>query len=110
MRVTLQGQDTASLMGVHVDLIDASACAIASSLAAVVGALLGPVSVVFPQMGDLAAVKAFAIVILGGLGNITGVVIGGFFLALAREIGARYVFSGYCGGRGFLFIISVFFF
>jgi len=59
------------------------------------------------QMGDLAAVKAFAIVILGGLGNITGAVIGGFILALAEELGAGYVSSGYRDAMGFLIIIAV---
>jgi branched-chain amino acid transport system permease protein len=107
MRATFQDQDTASLMGVNVDLIYTSTFAIGSSLAAAAGALLGPVYVVFPQMGDLAAVKAFAIVILGGLGNITGAVIGGFILALAEELGAGYISSGYRDAMGFLIIIAV---
>jgi branched-chain amino acid transport system permease protein len=107
MRATFQDHDTASLMGVNVDLIHTSTFAIGSSLAAAAGALLGPVYVIFPQMGDLAAVKAFAIVILGGLGNITGAVIGGFILALAEELGAGYVSSGYRDAMGFLIIIAV---
>ena len=93
--------------GVNVDLIYTSTFAIGSSLAAAAGALLGPVYVIFPQMGDLAAVKAFAIVILGGLGNITGAVIGGFILALAEELGAGYVSSGYRDAMGFVIIIAV---
>ncbi|WP_109144226.1 branched-chain amino acid ABC transporter permease, partial [Bradyrhizobium sp. SUTN9-2] len=107
MRATFQDHDTASLMGVNVDMIYTSTFAIGSSLAAAAGALLGPVYVIFPQMGDLAAVKAFAIVILGGLGNITGAVIGGFILALAEELGAGYVSSGYRDAMGFLIIIAV---
>lgn len=107
MRATFQDHDTASLMGVNVDLINTSTFAVGSSLAAAAGALLGPVYVIFPQMGDLAAVKAFAIVILGGLGNITGAVLGGFILALAEELGAGYVSSGYRDAMGFLIIIAV---
>ncbi|MET0968164.1 MAG: branched-chain amino acid ABC transporter permease [Tardiphaga sp.] len=107
MRATFQDADTAALMGVNVCLVYTSTFAIGSSLAAAAGALLGPVYVVFPQMGDLAAVKAFAIVILGGLGNITGAVIGGFILALAEELGAGYVSSGYRDAMGFLIIIAV---
>ena len=53
-------------------------------------------------MGDLASLKAFAIVILGGLGNITGATIGGFILAFAEEMGAGYVSSGYRDAMGFL--------
>jgi branched-chain amino acid transport system permease protein len=107
MRATFQDHDTAALMGVNVNLIYTSTFAIGSSLAASAGALLGPVYVIFPQMGDLAAAKSFAIVILGGLGNITGAVIGGFTLALAEELGAGYVSSGYRDAMGFLIIIVV---
>ena len=107
MRATFQDADTAHLMGVNVRLINTATFAIGSSLAAAAGALLGPVYVVNPQMGDLAAAKAFAIVILGGLGSITGATIGGFILALAEELGAGYVSSGYRDAMGFIIIIAV---
>lgn len=107
MRATFQDADTAALMGVNVRVIYTATFALGSSLAAAAGALLGPVYVVFPQMGDLAAVKAFAIVILGGLGSIAGATIGGFVLALAEEFGAGYVSSGYRDAMGFLIIIAV---
>lgn len=107
MRATFQDHDTAALMGVNVRLIYTATFAIGSSLAAAAGALLGPVYVVFPQMGGTAELKAFAIVILGGLGNITGAAIGGFILALAEELGAGYVSSGYRDAMGFLIIIAV---
>ena len=58
-------------------------------------------------MGDLASLKAFAIVILGGLGNITGATIGAFILALVEELGAGYVSSGYRDAVGFVIIIAV---
>ena len=107
MRAAFQDRDTALLMGVNVDRIHTSTFAIGSSLAASAGALLGPVYLVFPQMGDLAAVKAFAIVILGGLGSIGGAVTGGFILAIAEELGAGYLSSGYRDAMGFLIIIAV---
>jgi branched-chain amino acid transport system permease protein len=65
------------------------------------------VYVVAPTMGDLAASKAFAIVILGGLGNITGATLGGFILAFVEEIGAGYISSGYRDAMGFLLIILI---
>lgn len=107
MRAAFQDRDTAALMGVNVRLIYTATFAIGSSLAAAAGALLGPVYVVFPQMGGMAELKAFAIVILGGLGNVTGAAIGGFILALAEELGAGYVSSGYRDAMGFLIIIAV---
>jgi branched-chain amino acid transport system permease protein len=107
MRAAFQDDDTARLMGVNVRAIRTATFALGSGLAAAAGALLGPVYVVSPQMGGLAELKAFAIVILGGLGNVTGAAIGGFILALAEEIGAGYVSSGYRDAMGFLIIIAV---
>lgn len=107
MRATFEDSGTAALMGVNIDAIYTASFALGSGLAAAAGALLGPVFVITPTMGDLATSKAFAIVILGGLGNITGATIGGFVLALAEELGAGYVSSGYRDAMGFIIIIIV---
>ena len=107
MRATFQDSDAAALMGVHIKGIHTATFAIGSGLAAAAGALLGSVFLVTPTMGDLASLKAFAIVILGGLGNITGATIGAFVLALVEELGAGYVSSGYRDAMGFLIIIVV---
>jgi branched-chain amino acid transport system permease protein len=107
MRATFQDRDTASLMGVNIQFIYMATFAIGSSLAAAAGALLGPVYVISPRMGDIASLKAFAIVILGGLGSIGGATIGGFILAFAEEVGAGYISSGYRDAMGFLIIILV---
>jgi branched-chain amino acid transport system permease protein len=107
MRATFQDREVAALMGVNINGIHAATFGIGSALAAAAGALLGPVFLVTPSMGDLAALKAFAIVILGGLGNVTGATLGGFILAFAEEIGAGYVSSGYRDAMGFLIIILV---
>jgi branched-chain amino acid transport system permease protein len=107
MRATFQDRETAALMGVNINGIYTATFAIGSGLAAAAGALLGPVFLVTPTMGDLASLKAFAIVILGGLGSISGATIGGFILAFVEEIGAGYISSGYRDAMGFLIIIVV---
>jgi branched-chain amino acid transport system permease protein len=107
MRATFQDRDTAALMGIQIGTINTATFALGSGLAAAAGALLGPVFVAVPTMGDLAAAKAFAIVILGGLGNIVGATAGGFILALVEELGAAYISSGYRDAMGFLIIILI---
>jgi branched-chain amino acid transport system permease protein len=107
MRATFQDRNTAARMGVNINAVYLSTFALGSGLAAAAGALLGPIFIVTPQMGDLAVLKAFAIVILGGLGNMTGAAIGGIVLALVEEFGAGYVSSGYRDAMGFLLIIVV---
>jgi branched-chain amino acid transport system permease protein len=107
MRATFQDPQTAALMGIRINRIHTATFALGSGLAAAAGALLGPVLFVAPTMGDLAASKAFAIVILGGLGNITGATLGGFILAFVEELGAGYISSGYRDAMGFVLIILI---
>jgi branched-chain amino acid transport system permease protein len=107
MRATFQDRETAALMGVQINAIHTATFALGSGLAAAAGALLGPVFVVYPTMGDLASLKAFAIVILGGLGSIPGATVGGFILAFMEELGAGYISSGYRDAMGFLLIIII---
>lgn len=76
MRATFQDQDAAKIVGVNVSRIYTLTFALGSCLAAVAGSLLAPIFVVNPTMGDLASLKAFAIVILGGLGNLAGAALG----------------------------------
>jgi branched-chain amino acid transport system permease protein len=107
MRATFQDRDTAALMGVQINRIHTATFALGSGLAAAAGALLGPVFVAYPSMGDLAAAKAFAVVILGRLGSIPGATVGGFILAFVEELGAGYISSGYRDAMGFLLIIVI---
>ena len=107
MRATFQDRETAALMGVEIGYVHTATFALGSGLAAAAGALLGPVFVVYPTMGDLASLKAFAIVILGGFGSIPGATIGGFILAFMEELGAGYISSGFRDGMGFLLIILI---
>jgi branched-chain amino acid transport system permease protein len=94
-------------MGVNIRRIHTVTFAFGSGLAAGGGALLGPVFVVYPSMGDLAALKAFSVVILGGLGNFAGAALGGLLLGIAEELGAGYISSGYRDAVGFAIIILV---
>ncbi len=107
MRATFQDRQTAALMGIPVDRIYTATFAVGAGLSAAAGALLGPVFVVYPSMGDLASLKAFSVVIVGGLGNIGGATAAGLLLGVAESLGAGYVSSGYKDAVGFLMIILV---
>jgi branched-chain amino acid transport system permease protein len=107
MRATFQDRETAALMGVRIDRIHMATFAFGSALAAAAGALLGPIFLAYPSMGDLASLKAFSVVILGGLGNLAGATLGGLLLGIAEELGAGYVSSGYRDAVGFVIIILV---
>jgi branched-chain amino acid transport system permease protein len=107
MRATFQDRETAALMGVSIERIHTITFAFGAGLAAAAGALLGPVFLLYPSMGDLASLKAFSVVILGGLGNFGGAALGGLVLGIAEELGAGYISSGYRDAVGFLMIVAV---
>jgi branched-chain amino acid transport system permease protein len=105
MRATFQDRETAALMGVSIERIHTVTFAFGAGMAAAAGALLGPVFLLYPSMGDLAAQKAFSVVILGGLGNFVGAALGGVLLGVAEELGAGYISSGYRDAVGFVIIV-----
>lgn len=107
MRATFQDRDAAALQGIEVDRVFSLSFVIGVALAALAGALLSAVFVVSPDMGNMANLKSFAVVILGGLGNIPGAVAGGFLLGLAESFGAGYISTGYKDGISFLLVIIV---
>jgi branched-chain amino acid transport system permease protein len=86
MQAVAQDPETASLMGVESGLIYASAFGIACLLAGLAGALMAPVYTVGPYMGELPMLKAFVVVILGGLGSVPGAMLGGLLIGLTESV------------------------
>jgi branched-chain amino acid transport system permease protein len=62
----------------------------AAGLAALAGALGAPIFAIHPEMGMNILIDSFLVVVLGGLGSLTGSVIGAFFVALTKSIGGGY--------------------
>jgi branched-chain amino acid transport system permease protein len=85
MRAVAQDADMAALHGVRPKLIHTVAFAVGSMLAGAAGALMAPVYTVFPYMGELPMMKAFIVVVLGGLGSLSGAVIGGLMLGIVES-------------------------
>jgi branched-chain amino acid transport system permease protein len=109
MRAVARNRDAAALMGVPVQRIRAMAFAGGSALAGVAGGLLGAMFTVEPTMGEWAVVKAFSVVIMGGMGNVPGAVLGGIILGVAESLGAGYLPGGssYKDGIGYAILILV---
>lgn len=70
----------AETMGIDVRWVRALLFTIGSGVTGLAGGLLAPISTLDPQFGLLFLVNAFLVVILGGVGSLTGLVIGGFML------------------------------
>jgi len=87
MRATSQNREAAALMGIHVERMDMLSFALGSALAAAAGSLwLISGQIADPYMGSIPAIKAFAVIIIGGLGSIPGAIIAGLTLGIAENI------------------------
>ena len=80
MRAVSEDPEVSSLQGVNTQRIHWIAFGLGSALAAVAGCLMGTLMSIVPTMGFMATMKAFMIVIMGGLGSVVGALIGGFII------------------------------
>jgi branched-chain amino acid transport system permease protein len=81
------------MMGVNINRITAVTVMIGSGLVGIGGVLVAPLYLVSPVMGIKACTKAFAVVILGGLGNVPGAILGGFLVGIAESVTAGMISS-----------------
>jgi branched-chain amino acid transport system permease protein len=91
IRCTAQDRTAALLMGINIDRVYLVTFAIGSALVGVAGALLAPLYPVFPTVGTYFVLAAFVVVVLGGLGNLTGALLGGFIIGLVEAFSGFYV-------------------
>jgi branched-chain amino acid transport system permease protein len=86
IRAVSQNRSTAAVVGINVNLVSMYAFGLGAALAGIAGALLGPVFLVHPTMGTIPAIKAYVIVVLGGLGSIPGAMIGSLILGQVENL------------------------
>ena len=98
MRAVAQNREAALMVGVQPRAVARNAVVLATALCGLAGAALAPIQLVTPMMGQPLIFKAFALIIIGGLGNVPGVVaasiglgmmeswVGGFFEIVWQEM------------------------
>jgi branched-chain amino acid transport system permease protein len=85
MRATSQKSQAAMLMGINIEHIYIFTFALGAALAGAAGSLYGIIAPFTPYIGAIPTIKAFAIIILGGLGSIPGAIIGGLLYGIAEQ-------------------------
>jgi branched-chain amino acid transport system permease protein len=92
IRAVAQDRPTASLMGIDVNKIITITFLIGGALGGAAGILFGVrVGTVNPYVGFLPGLKAFTAAVLGGIGNITGAMVGGIVLGFLEAFVASYL-------------------
>ncbi|MBU8905653.1 branched-chain amino acid ABC transporter permease [Desertibacillus haloalkaliphilus] len=102
-----QNREGAFLMGINSNRVAMMTFAISGALAAIAASLASPINLVFPGMGHLVILKAFVIIIIGGMGSIPGAIIGGYILGLAESLGATYISSNYSDVIAFALLVII---
>lgn len=107
IRATSQDRTAAMVVGIRVERIDWITFALGTALAALGGALIGPLFLVFPQMGDAPLVKGLAGILLGGMGSVPGAVIGGFIIGVAESVATLFLPTDYRDSVAFAVMVLI---
>ena len=107
MRACAQNSVAANLMGIKTNQVISVTFAIGSALGAFAGVMVGLREAIMPTMGYHKGIAAFAAAVLGGIGNITGAMLGGIIIGLAEAFGGGYISGGYKLAFAYIIMIAV---
>lgn len=108
MRAVAFNPSTAARLGIPVERVIVQTSFIAGALAGAAGVLLGlALNAVSPFMGGTMNLKGLTVIILGGLGNIEGAVLGGFVLAFSEVMSVAYLSSDLRDAIAFILLILI---
>lgn len=107
IRALAKDRDTAMLMGINADRIHTMTFAVGSALAGAGGALIGALFGVYPSMGELPLLKGFALVVVGGMGSVYGVLAASLLLGVAEGLTAAFISTSVVDMVAFAAMIAV---
>jgi len=109
MRAVSENNTASWLIGINVERTYLLAFGVAAALAGAAGALVSMVMYTFPMVGFKLSLKAFCILVLGGLGNIPGTLLGSLILGLTESFVGTYVpeGSGWAEGISFMLLMVI---
>lgn len=108
MRASEQNIKAASMMGINVNFVISFTFFLAGASATIAGALVGGYyQIVYPNMGFMAGLKAFAAAVLGGIGSLPGAVLGGLLVGVSESMAATFFGSTYRDSIAFIILIIV---
>ena len=107
LMATAQNRVGSTIVGINTVRMNIIAMALAGLLAGAAGAAMAPIFLVYPDVGQIPVIKAFVIIVLGGMGSIPGAVIAAIILGLVESLGSVYLSVAYRDVFAFLVLIGV---
>jgi branched-chain amino acid transport system permease protein len=107
MRAVAENPALARVSGINVDHVIRATWMIAGALACAAGVVLGITVQIRPFMGFDLLLPLFAAAILGGIGSVTGAVIGGLIVGVSESASVEFVGAEFRAGIAFLILIAV---
>ncbi|HYB74112.1 MAG TPA: branched-chain amino acid ABC transporter permease [Candidatus Sulfotelmatobacter sp.] len=107
MRAAAQSKDACAMVGIDVGRVAARAVALGGGLCGLAGAVVAPLYDIFPGIGTMAVFKSFAVVIMGGLGNVPGAMAAAALLGVGESLAGGYVSTTAKDAFGFTLMILV---
>lgn len=105
MRAIEEDEETARMLGVNANRVASLSVALGFVLAAVAGAFVAPIYSLNPGMGLEPILMSFLIIIVGGLGSITGTVLAGLLVGVLQSVGA--ILFGSEAAYGLVFVVMI---
>ena len=107
MRAMSQNREACAVVGIDVQRVALATFALSAALAGGAAALVTPLFNIFPDMGALLTLKAFAAVITGGFGYVNGAIAAALLIGVVESLAAGYVSYAYKDAFAFLIMIAV---
>ena len=107
LRAVAQNRFGAETIGLNVDRVISFAFAVSGAMACVAGSLIGALYATEPSMGGSPLLKAFVIVIFGGLGSVPGAIVGGLVIGLTETLVGAYISNAFKDVFTFMIMLAV---
>jgi branched-chain amino acid transport system permease protein len=107
IRATSQNAEVAQVCGINVGRVRLVTFAIGSAMAAISGSLIAMIFTISPEMGRMFLGRAFAIVVLGGLGSFIGAFLGALVLGVVETVAAYFTNTQLAEGVSYAVLVLV---
>ena len=116
LKYTIKGQQVLAVAqnprgalysGINVPMIRSLSFVVGVAAAGFAGALLAPIVTAYPTMGNTTLITGFTVVILGGMGSISGAMLGALLIGVANAMFETYVSVSWTPALGWILVIAV---